>query len=66
MAGAPALTSRNFKEEDFVKVVEFLDKGVKIALEAQQASGERYTTKQQGLAAMSIPNTLDIMDTAVV
>ena len=40
-AGVPALTSRNFKEEDFVKVVEFLDQGVKIALEAQQASGER-------------------------
>ena len=37
--GAPALTSRNFKEDDFVKVVEFLDRGVKIALEAQSATG---------------------------
>ncbi|KAL9966222.1 hypothetical protein ACROYT_G024265 [Oculina patagonica] len=38
--GAPALTSRNFKEADFVKVVEYLDRGVKIALEAQSATGD--------------------------
>jgi len=38
-AGVPALTSRNFKEADFVKVVEYLDRGVKIALEAQNATG---------------------------
>lgn len=37
--GAPALTSRNFKEDDFVTVVEFLDRGVKIALEAQSTTG---------------------------
>ena len=40
-AGAPALTSRNFKEADFVKVVEFLDRGVKIALDAQHSTGAR-------------------------
>lgn len=40
VTGAPALTSRNFKEADFVKVVEYLDRGVKIALEAQTATGE--------------------------
>ena len=38
--GVPALTSRNFKEADFVKVVEYLDRGVKIALEAQSATGK--------------------------
>lgn len=38
--GVPALTSRDFKENDFVKVVEFLDRGVKIALEAQHATGD--------------------------
>ncbi|PFX30489.1 Serine hydroxymethyltransferase, mitochondrial [Stylophora pistillata] len=38
--GAPALTSRNFKEEDFVKVVEYLDQGVNIAVEAQSATGD--------------------------
>ncbi|CAB3981542.1 serine hydroxymethyltransferase, mitochondrial-like [Paramuricea clavata] len=37
--GAPALTSRNFMENDFVQVVEFLDQGVKIALEAQEKTG---------------------------
>uniref|UniRef100_H2YK64 Serine hydroxymethyltransferase n=1 Tax=Ciona savignyi TaxID=51511 RepID=H2YK64_CIOSA len=34
--GAPALTSRNFVEADFVKVVGFLDKGVEIAIEAKK------------------------------
>jgi glycine hydroxymethyltransferase len=34
------LTSRNFKEDDFIQVVEFLDRGVQIALEAQDKTGE--------------------------
>ncbi|XP_029190504.2 LOW QUALITY PROTEIN: serine hydroxymethyltransferase, mitochondrial-like [Acropora millepora] len=38
--GAPALTSRNFKEGDFVKVVKFIDRGVQIALEVQRATGD--------------------------
>ncbi|KAI8767300.1 serine hydroxymethyltransferase mitochondrial [Biomphalaria glabrata] len=33
--GAPALTSRGFKEKDFEKVVELLDKGVQISVQAQ-------------------------------
>lgn len=43
-AGAPALTSRNFKEGDFVKVVKFIDRGVQIALEVQRATGEKVET----------------------
>ena len=34
------MTSRNFNEDDFVQVVEFLDQGVKIALEAQEKTGK--------------------------
>nr|KAG5701550.1 hypothetical protein BaRGS_024800 [Batillaria attramentaria] len=34
--GAPALTTRGFKEADFDRVVELLDKGVKIALNVQK------------------------------
>lgn len=34
--GAPALTSREFKESDFVKVVNFIDQGVNIALQADK------------------------------
>lgn len=37
--GAPALTSRDFKESDFVKVAEFLHKAVHIALKIQEQSG---------------------------
>uniref|UniRef100_A0A6Q2XUT3 Serine hydroxymethyltransferase n=1 Tax=Esox lucius TaxID=8010 RepID=A0A6Q2XUT3_ESOLU len=38
--GAPALTSRQFKEADFVQVVEFMDEGFKIALDAKKKTGK--------------------------
>jgi len=37
--GAPALTSRNMKEADFEKVVEFIHKGITLTLEIQQSCG---------------------------
>lgn len=39
LTGAPALTSRQFREADFVKVVELLDRGVVIAAQAKEKSG---------------------------
>ena len=39
--GAPALTSRGFKEADFEKVADFLDQAVKIGLRLQAASGPK-------------------------
>ncbi|XP_015930142.1 serine hydroxymethyltransferase, mitochondrial [Parasteatoda tepidariorum] len=38
--GAPALTSRNFKEKDFEQVVEFIHRAVLIALEAKPKAGK--------------------------
>ncbi|XP_039864127.1 LOW QUALITY PROTEIN: serine hydroxymethyltransferase, mitochondrial [Simochromis diagramma] len=38
--GAPALTSRQFKEADFVQVVEFMDEGLKIALDVKKKTGK--------------------------
>nr|XP_014268748.2 serine hydroxymethyltransferase, mitochondrial isoform X5 [Maylandia zebra] len=38
--GAPALTSRQFKEADFVQVVEFMDEGFKIALDVTKKTGK--------------------------
>jgi glycine hydroxymethyltransferase len=38
--GAPAMTSRSLKEQDFVKIAEFLDRGMKIAIEIQKQSGK--------------------------
>jgi len=38
--GAPALTSRNFKEEDFEQVIEFIDRAVQIALEVKPRAGK--------------------------
>ena len=41
--GTPALTTRGFKEEDFIKVVEFIDSVIKIALDIQKQSGAKLT-----------------------
>ncbi len=38
--GTPALTSRQFKEQDFGRVVDMIETGVKIALAAQNKSGK--------------------------
>lgn len=37
-SGTPALTSRGFVEEDFVKVAEFFDAAVKLALKIKSDS----------------------------
>lgn len=39
-SGAPALTSRQFKEADFERVVDFLDEGFKIALDVKKKTSE--------------------------
>ena len=39
--GTSALTSRGLKEEDFIKVVEFIDNVINIALEIQKESGSK-------------------------
>lgn len=39
--GAPALTSRGFKEADFEQVADFLDRALKIGLRVQAASGPK-------------------------
>ncbi|DAZ95459.1 TPA: hypothetical protein N0F65_002144 [Lagenidium giganteum] len=41
--GTPALTSRGFKEADFFKVAEFLDRAVKLCVEIQATSGKKLT-----------------------
>eukprot|EP01098_Paradermamoeba_levis_P002871 TRINITY_DN1364_c0_g1_i4.p1 TRINITY_DN1364_c0_g1~~TRINITY_DN1364_c0_g1_i4.p1 ORF type:complete len:481 (-),score=185.04 TRINITY_DN1364_c0_g1_i4:35-1402(-) len=38
--GAPALTSRGFKEDDFAQIAEFLHRGTQIALQIQEKSGK--------------------------
>ena len=36
--GTPALTSRNFKEKDFLAVADFIDQGFKLAVEINKSS----------------------------
>ncbi|KAI9092378.1 serine hydroxymethyltransferase [Phlyctochytrium arcticum] len=38
--GAPALTSRGFREADFERVADFLDRAAKLALEIQKSTGK--------------------------
>lgn len=43
ITGAPALTSRGFKEDDFKQVVMFIDEAVKIAINAKSRGGRSLT-----------------------
>lgn len=38
--GAPALTSRHFREDDFRRVVDFIDEGVRIGLEVKSKTAK--------------------------
>jgi len=38
--GTPALTTRGFKEQDFIKVAEFLDRSAKLAVATQEKAGK--------------------------
>ncbi len=40
--GTPALTSRNFKVQDFEKVAEYLHQGIQLGLEIAKASGPSF------------------------
>uniref|UniRef100_A0A3Q0T2N0 Serine hydroxymethyltransferase n=1 Tax=Amphilophus citrinellus TaxID=61819 RepID=A0A3Q0T2N0_AMPCI len=43
--GAPALTSRQFKEADFQRVVDFIDEGIQIALDVKKKTGNLASFK---------------------
>ncbi|XP_039260153.1 serine hydroxymethyltransferase, cytosolic-like [Styela clava] len=43
--GSPALTSRGFKEADFDKVADFIDRGIQLTLEIQQVIGPKAPFK---------------------
>uniref|UniRef100_A0A4W6BTK7 glycine hydroxymethyltransferase n=1 Tax=Lates calcarifer TaxID=8187 RepID=A0A4W6BTK7_LATCA len=43
--GTPALTSRQFREADFEKVVEFIDEGIQIALDVKKKTGNLASFK---------------------
>lgn len=45
--GAPALTSRQFKEADFVRVVEFMDEGFQIALDVKKKTGKSTVRREK-------------------
>lgn len=48
--GAPALTTRGFTEEDFVKVAEFTDRSVQIAIDIKNETGPKMKDFRDALA----------------
>eukprot|EP01132_Coremiostelium_polycephalum_P003970 gene3970-4966_t len=48
--GAPALTSRGLEEKDFVKVVDFLDRVVKISIYIQSKVGKKMPDFQKAIS----------------
>jgi glycine hydroxymethyltransferase len=47
--GTPALTTRGFKEDDFVKVADFLDRALKLCIKIQEAMGKNIKDFEKGL-----------------
>ena len=47
--GTAALTTRNFKEADSIKVVEFIDKAIKLALQIQEKVGKKLVDFSKNL-----------------
>merc|ERR1712125_199346 len=47
--GAPSMTTRGCKEADFVKIADFLDRAVKIALKVQEEKGKKLKDFELGL-----------------
>jgi glycine hydroxymethyltransferase len=55
--GTPALTTRGFKEAEFVQVADFIDRAVKIAQDCQQqtpAPGGHMDRGEQGPGATGL------------
>jgi glycine hydroxymethyltransferase len=42
IAGTPALTTRGFVDEDFVKVADLFDRAVKIAIKVKKEVGKKF------------------------
>lgn len=47
--GAPALTSRGMKEQEFEKIAEYLDRTIKISLDIQSKSGKKLVDFEKGI-----------------
>lgn len=53
--GTPALTTRGFDEEDFVKVAEFVDRAVNIAVDVKKKSGGKLKDFRSYLETTPVP-----------
>jgi len=63
--GTPAMTTRGLKEADFVKVGEFIHRGVQLALEVQSKSGKKLADFLKALTDKEFSDKLAAMCTEV-
>lgn len=59
--GTPALTSRGFTEEDFVKVGDFFDRAVNIAIAIKQQTGTKLKDFKAALENDKVNNFPDLL-----
>lgn len=59
--GAPAMTSRGLKENDFEKIGEFLHRGLQIALETQKVSGKKLVDFLKALEGKEVADKLSAL-----
>lgn len=55
LTGTPALTSQQFKEADFEKIVEFIDEGIQIKLDVKKKTGECSDKPDDGKVHRQLP-----------
>jgi glycine hydroxymethyltransferase len=59
--GSPALTSRGLVEADFIKVAQFLDRGIKLAIEISAKSGAKTTEEfKKACTVEAFPALVDL------
>jgi len=63
--GAPAMTSRGLKEDDFVKIGDFLHRGVQLALEAQTVSGKKLADFNKAISEGEFASKIAALKTEV-
>ena len=63
--GAPAMTSRGLKEADFKQIGDFLDRGLKIALETQNKSGKKLVDFLKALGEKEAQDKLQALKAEV-
>ena len=58
--GTPAMTTRNFKEDEFIQVAHYIDKAVKIVIDIQEKYGKKLVDFNKGVDEQLLIENSDI------